>query len=252
MTPNDPIESTPTSAPVSTDQTQTPPILGAPKSKKGLIIGLIAGGAVLLVGLAILLFFLLGNKGSDTASTGNPVVDAVKDVVTPENEVVDRPDGTLDLSDKVDGNKEVANQDITAKLNQQVNLSDGGSFMVTKVERNFTGFDARYFKVKEGEEAVAVTIVAGSRSTAGTGINKNALTLSAPSNDAIKSTFASSLAKVDGLLDSANNLEEGQQVSGKLLWIVKSGETPLALKYSVSYTNYTTAAVVTLKAAINL
>ena len=282
MNPSNPNEPTPTTDPVvenpatpetpaAPTETTTPssfgtpaadtvastgaPLPGGPKSKKGLIIGLIAGGAVLLAGLVILLVLLFGNKNADTdstATTGDTSEEATNEEVSDTKDVIDRPDGTLDLSDTVEGNSEVANQTVTAELNQQVNLKDGGTFMVTKVERNFTGFNETYFPVEDGEEVVAVTIVAGSRSTAGTGINKAGLKLSAPSDDAISSSFASSLAKVDGLLDSANNLKQGEQVSGKLLWIVKSGETPLALTYTVNYTSYTTDESAKIFATINL
>jgi len=224
----------------------------APKKlSKGLLIGIIAGAILVLAGLGVGAYALLGDKDSDGESS-NSVTEAIKNVATGNKEVIDRTDGTLDLSKSDDGKEDIVAQDVSAKLNQQVNLSDGLSLMVTKVERNFTGFNSKYVTVKEGNEVVAVTVVVGSRAEEGTRLRQSALVLSAASDPAIKSTFASSLAKVENAFDANSTIKKGEQVSGVILYQVVKGEKVNAFLYSAPYTNSATDENVTLKVKINL
>jgi Domain of unknown function (DUF4352) len=243
-------------APVAQPETASPfgtPPTGAPqppkKSKKGLIIAAIAAGILLLAGIGAGVFALMSNNADgDKPAT---VAEAVKQAVSGNKEVIDRTDGTLDLSKSDDGKQEITAQDVTLKVNQQVNLSDGLSLMVAKVQRDFTGFDSKYVTVKDGNEVVAVTVVVGARSEEGARFSKSVLTMSAPSNEKISSTFASSLAKVENIL-SASSLDKNEQVSGVILYQVAKGEQPLTLNYAAPYKNYGSGETVTLKVKINL
>ena len=244
----------PTEAPAASSAVPAPGFPGGQgpkKLSKGLLIGIIAGAIVVLAGLGIGAYALLGDKDSDGESS-NSVTEAIKDVATGNKAVFDRTDGTLDLSKSDDGKEDIVAQDLSAKLNQQVNLSDGLSLMVTKVERDFTGFNSKYVTVKEGNEVVAVTIVVGSRAEEGTRLRQSALLLSAASDPEISSTFASSLAKVENAFDANSTIKKDEQVSGKILYQVKKGEKIDAFLYSAMYTHSSTDEDVTLKVKISL
>ncbi|MEO6109814.1 MAG: hypothetical protein ABIP50_02290 [Candidatus Saccharimonadales bacterium] len=254
----DPTQQTPTPtpevtppAPIISSQPMTPGVpLVANKPSHMKLILIIIIAVLILAGIAVGLFLMLG---SNSKTGSKSVIDKAVATVTAGKDVSDRSDGTLDVSSNtVDGNKGIADQTLTAKLNQQVNLKNGLSLMITKVERNFTGFDAKYLSVKSDEEVVALTLVAGSRNTSGNGVPNSALTLVSPSSAKITPEFVSSLAKVDGKFDSGSGIDQGKQVSGRVLYVVKKDEAPLTFKYSAQYKNYTTDAIVTIAATINL
>lgn len=249
MQPNTPIDpNLPSSVPEVTPPVEIPVSSAVKKSPKKLII-IIAAGLILLAGIATGLYLLFGNKGATPVS----VINNAKDAIAGKKDVTDRPDGTLDLSNSVDGTTSIAEQSLTAKLNQQVNLNNGLSLMVTKVERNFTGFDSNYLTVKDGEEVVAVTVVAGNRGTNSIDVGNSSITLSAVSDPAITPEFVSSLAKVQNKFDTGNSgLDQGKQVSGLVLYIVAKGENIQSFNYTAKYKNYNDDSTITLKAIINL
>ena len=256
-TPNQFGTPSPAPAPTPTEAPAAAPSFGATvaqpskKISKGLLIGIIAGAIVLLAGIGVGAYALLSGDDADGESS-NSVTEAIKNVATGKKDVIDRPDGTLDLSRSDDGKEDIIAQDLSAKLNQQVNLSDGLSLMVTKVERNFTGFNSKYVTVAEGKEVIAVTVVVGSRAEEGTRLRQAGLKVSAPSNEAISSTFASSLAKVENAFDANSTIKKDEQVSGVILYQVAKGEQPLSLTYSAPYKNSATGESVTVKAKISL
>lgn len=128
---------------------------GFPK-KKLLIIGLIVG-VVLVLGVGLALIF-----GKSDQSGSGSLVDKITGNAHPD--VVDRPDGTLDLTNKINSNQTIANQSVQAKKGQQVNLVDGTSFLVKNMTRGVetklkpTDFDYP----KEGNELVQLELVVGS------------------------------------------------------------------------------------------
>lgn len=222
------------------------------KSNKVLIIVLIIVFVVLLGGGASA-YYVLSQPAAPVATNQNASMSEEEAVDEPEQkDILARTDGTLDLSGSVDGTKAITAQSLTAGLNEQVNLSNGLSLMVTKVERNFTAFDAKYLKVEADEEVVALTVVVGSRNEKGNGFVKSAFTVKSPSEEKIVTEFVSSLANVEGMLDAGSGPEKGEQFSGKLLYVVKKDETPLSAHYEANYKNISSGETVTLAATINL
>lgn len=249
----------PTSNPFSfgsSQGTETPvspaPTPAAPKNKKKLLLIIAIVVAALLIGGGVFAYTALsGNKGASDSST-KTTDDAQADTNGGGKETLTRTDGTVDLSSTVNGDDSIKAQDVSVGLNEQVNLSNGLSIMVTKVERNFTGFNAKYLKVPADSEVVAVTLTVGTRNTEGNGFVKSAMLMHAPSESEITPEFVSSLAEVEGALDTGAGLEQGQQTSGKVLYIVKKGESPLSLHYERSYRNTATDETVVLSATFKL
>lgn len=118
----------------------------------------------LIVIIAAAVFVLLLAVGIFFVMKGNNPVSNLTNSITGNSDVVDRSDGTLDLSELIDPVDTIKNQDITAKLNQQVNLSDGSSYMVTSVERNWTNPEV---KAASGKELIKVNVVVGNKSKEG-------------------------------------------------------------------------------------
>lgn len=88
---------------------------------------LVVGGAVVLL-LLLVVIIVAGGSGN------KPVVKRTNTAsVTPLPEVVDRPDGGLDLSRRVDTNAVIHEQTIEASASQQVNMSNGLSLIVEAV-----------------------------------------------------------------------------------------------------------------------
>ena len=91
----------------------------------------------------------------------NPISD-ITNKITGGADVIDRSDGTLDLGNLIDRQETIKDQELKAGLNQQLNLSDGISYMVTGVERNFSG-ESRYLQPDADKEFIKVNIVVGNR-----------------------------------------------------------------------------------------
>lgn len=248
--PADPLQTqAPVQQPVAPPITQSPVAIDGPKPKNTkLLLILIAAGGLLFSGLALGAFFLFSNMNSN----GESPIDTVTGSITGPKETMDRTDGTLDLSDTVNGTADIDNQNVNASLNQQVNLKNGLSLMVTKVERNFTAFNEDFISVADDEEVVAVTLVAGSRNTDGNGVVTSALELATPSDPGARPEFVSSLAEVENKFDTGSGLDQNQQVSGRLLYVVKKGEEPVSFHYSAKYKNYSTDEEVAIVVTIAL
>ncbi|MHB1865248.1 MAG: hypothetical protein ACYCPS_03765 [Candidatus Saccharimonadales bacterium] len=76
-----------------------------------------------------------------------------------------RSNGTLDLKHLVNANYTPENQNISAGLNQQVNLADGESFMVTSVQPGWESVNPNGIKPSTGNYFILLNMVIGNRST---------------------------------------------------------------------------------------
>lgn len=140
---------------------------GSKSKLKVIIISAVAG--VVLIGGVVAAIMMFG--GDDEGNGGSSSL--LGGLVGGSSDVVDRTDGTLDLSDKVDGQQSVKEQDITGELNQQVNTGDGFSFMVTKVSTidsyQYTSLGRTQTKTPaSGNELIEVSYVVGNRLEDGT------------------------------------------------------------------------------------
>lgn len=212
----------------------------APKGKKTPIIIAIAVLAAALCAGAVL---LVVKKGDEPVSK---ITNAIKG----NDEVVGRTDGTLDLSVLINKQDTIKNQDVRAKLNQQVNLSDGNSYMITSVERNFTS-SSRFLKPIDGKELIKINIVVGNR-------NKAADSYIIVSSFKIRNS-AGGLQKPEFLekddLEDAltgQDIQPGKQVKGALVYRVDKDEQISALATEDQYENYTTKETITIKSEVSL
>lgn len=190
-------------------------------SKKIILIVIIIVVALLVVGGGVAGFMMLRGGSGGIA---NPLSGKAKDVV-------DRPDGTLDLQPLIDEQKTITAQNLTAKLNQQVNMSDGMSFMVTKVERDWQSGD-KYDKPKAGNEFVKLTMVVGNRTIDDTISNGFKLKNSAGGEQ--NDEFISEDVLPDQLR-ILSDIASGKQQTGTMVFEVTKGEQGLSLVYSEKY-----------------
>ncbi|MDQ5972378.1 MAG: hypothetical protein QG553_537 [Patescibacteria group bacterium] len=240
--PTQPI--TPTPQPMATP---TPPMMsansGGGKSKKGLVIVMVVVGVLVLVGIGAGAYFLLTGSSSPASSITNAVKGS--------SDVQDRSDGTLDVSNLIeDKQTSLKNQDIKAKLNQQVNLSDGTSFMITKVERNYVS-DSKYVKAAAGKELVKVSVVVGNRLKSGTVYATSGMFKA--TNAAGGSITAEFLSK-DDVADAivGTSIDPGKQLAGVVIYEVDSGEAIQAISVTNKYKNYTTEETIEVKGTVSL
>lgn len=78
-------------------------------------------------------------------------------------ELVDRSDGTLDMSKRFDTKYTTHEQNITAKVGQQINLSNGTTMIITKVDPNFPQPKYAYL-AKPDDQLVKIWATFGNRS----------------------------------------------------------------------------------------
>ncbi len=212
----------PAGQPTDTDSTlwafrQFPQAL---KSKKILIIA--AAVAVLLT-----------SKGG----TSNPVPN-LTNTIKGNSDIVDRKGGTLDLSTRVDKQVTIKAQDLKAKLNQQANLSDGTSYMVTNVERNWTS-TSRYLQASTGKELMKIAVVVGNKNKEGnTYVTSSLFKIKNSAGGLQDSEFVSDQDLPDAL--KGQDVAPGKQVKGAIIFTVDNGEKISVLVTNDKYKNYTT------------
>ncbi len=223
----------------STEQITGSQIASKKNLKKPLLLaGIVVG--VLLVGGGI----FLALKGG-----GNPI-SSIANSVSGNKDVVDRPDGTLDLSKLIDMQTTAKEQTITAKLMQQVNLSDGMTYLVKNVERNYVS-PSKYVAAGTGKELIKVNVVVGNRKNSGSiyfstttfqAVNSAGGRISAEfvTRDSVPGAFV------------GTELDPGKQYSAFLLYEVDKDEKVSALTTEEKYENYSTKEKITLKSEVSL
>lgn len=232
----------PPPAPVYGVQQPMSPLPTPPGSnRKKLVIIIAAVVAVCLLGGGA---FLLTRGGGDSP------VSNLTNTIKGGGDIVDRKDGTLDLSDLIDKQASIKTQDLKAKLNQQVNLSDGISYMVTSVERNFTP-ESRSLKAGTGKELVKVTVVAGNKSKKGSAYISSSLFQIRNSAGGLINTEYVAKSEMPDVL-KGESIEPGKQLKGTLVFEVEKDEKLAALVTEKQYKNYSSDKVVTIKSEVAL
>jgi len=231
-------------APAFNPNDPTPSPSKGPNMK--IVIVIIAVVLFLLGAAGMLAFYALTGDKKDDSTTQTTSTGESKDVV-------DRTDGKLDLTNTVDGTDSIKAQDITAGLNQQVNISNGLSFMITKVERNYTGVTNPSAKVYEGQEVVRVSIAVGSRNASNTvtKLSSSDFELFAGQKEASLRNGSDAWEVADSLDTRVSFKEAGEQVSGSYIFVVDK-DAKLSFVYTANYKNYKTEEKVAIKAIINL
>lgn len=179
-----------------------------------------------------------------TSSGGNPLSS-----ITGGGDVVSRSDGTLDLSTLVDTQKDIKAQDIKAKLNQQVNLADGLSYMVTKVERNWQT-DSVYLQPKAGKELIRISLVVGNKAKEGNSYISSSLFRLKNSAGGLQTAEFPTKEEDPELLEG-DDVAPGKQVKGTVIFEVDKDEKVL-FATTQDYQNYSTNEKVTIASEVTL
>lgn len=216
----------------------------SPQSDKGgklliIIASVVAGLVAVLVGSYFLLF----------SGSNNPIGN-ITSSITGSADVVDRPDGTLNLQPLIVPSDTVKNQDLQGKLNQQINLSSGMSYMITKVDRNYTS-TARFLQPGRNKELVKVSIVVGSRKKTGDlYLGSSFLTLINSANGEVLPEFASPDEVTDAF--QGGSIASGKQVKGVLIYEVDKDEKINGFSTEDEYVKISNQEHVKIKTRVNL
>lgn len=205
---------------------------------------------IALVTLQILGFFAYTYINKKTEPLATDLGNSIANKIINKSDVVNRSDGTLDLGTLIDRQASIKTQDLKGAINQQINLSHGLSYMVTKVERNFTS-NSRYLVADSGKELVKITVVAGNRVKSGTTfVAQTLFTLKTSAGADINAEFVINSDLPDKLQSTA--IESGKQISGALIYEVASGEKLASFNTTDTYKNLSTSEQVTIKSSIKL
>lgn len=149
----------------------------------------------------------------------------------PGQYVVNRSTGTLDLAGLVSRQNSIADQDVTAGLNQQVNLNDAISFMVTGVERDW---QTEVVKPGEGRELVKLQVTVGNRHAGGgLYVPISSFSLMDSQGSRLRPTTILTDEVPDAL--TSGEIGTGQSVSGTLIYEVTKGDDLRGLGYDAFY-----------------
>lgn len=214
-----------------------PPGLQAPPNK------VLKLGTIIFTVIAILVcsygtlhvFQVRKNKYGFAADADKARKEQVKKAV--ENSKPDtekRTDGKLNLTKLFDTEKSQHDQDIKAELNEQVNIANGFSFMVTSVEGNWKKSGDYETPPAPGKEFIKVGVVIGSRAEKGTmSFYSSKLELLNTKGGKQTEVYVDSDDIPNNGLDASSsiNLNPGDQRSGWIVYEVDKGESPISLVY---------------------
>jgi hypothetical protein len=240
-----PVVNPDTSASFNTYAPQPLPVVSPPRPPRNspAKIIIIIVGAIVLLGLACLAVYLVYSNMTKSSNV-------ISVTVGGNSDIIDRTDGKLSLTTLIDKQQTIKSQNLKAKINQQVNLSDGISIMVTNVQRNWVSAD-KYLVAGTGKELMKVKIAVGNRDKQSTlyigssdfKVINSAGGLQSPrfvSEGSVPTVFAS------------QDIAPGKQASGELIYEVDKGENISALVMENQYKDYTSDQQVNVKAEIAL
>lgn len=205
----------------------------APAPKKGpskIILTVIAILGILAVAIAILTLTAdSGNKTGNTPQNQTPTETEDKSA----KDIIDRSDGTLDLSSKLTLSKSLKAQKVQGNIKQQVNLSSGFSFMVNKIE-DYTSPNPTT-KPAEGKKFIVLTTVVGNRlNTGNLSVSYLDFRLRDDNNNIIPGHVTTNEI-LSNLLSSPGEIKPGEQITGKVIFEVEAADTSWVYRHSETY-----------------
>jgi Domain of unknown function (DUF4352) len=217
-------------------------------SRQRMIIMIVA--IVVVLGLAGVAIAMLagGDKKENNASTSEQSSGGNEESSSEESAVVDRTDGKLDLAKLIDNKSNMKAQDLTGKLNQQLNLNDGLSYMVTAVERNWASTDP-LTKPAAGKEFIKLSMVVGNRHKTD-GFNysySGTFTVKDAAGKEYETVFADTSETLEG-----GTINSGEQKSGIVVFEVPTGADIPYVVTSKKYINNQTYEEVTVASKVEL
>lgn len=191
----------------------------------------IAGGAFVLIALIVVVISAITSKQPVTKTSGNLSSTAQKALSTPLPEAVNRTDGTLDLTRRVETSRVIHAQVVQAKLGQQVNLSNGLSILA----RAIANYDSSTIKPAAGKKFVIVLVVAGNHAlTEHISVSYLDFKLRDSTNHLLNS-HAATLQLLNNPLANPTELKPSDQVEGRLIYEVGADEQEWTLVHKESY-----------------
>ncbi len=134
-------------------------------------------------------------------------------------------DGKVDVSKLFDARLGQHEQDVKAAQNKQINISNGFSFMVTGVERNWnTG--SKYKVPNKGKEFVKIAVSVGSRSKNGYQIGTNIGFNAVNSKGGVleEETLSKTIIPDNELVNNSDSMNGGDVRNGWVVFEVDQGE----------------------------
>ena len=195
---------------------------------KGVIIAILILGvlAVLIVALTVI------PTGSDNKNK-SPQSQNNTNSSQANKDIVDRSDGTLDLSSRITLNQSLKAQDLQAKIKQQINLSSGFSFMVNKFE-DYTSPNPTT-KPADGKKFIVATAVVGNRLNSGN-LSVSYLDFRLRDDDTkVIPGHVITNEILNNPLSSPNELKPGEQITGKIIFEVNATDTSWAFMHTETY-----------------
>lgn len=211
-----------------------PDEFGRPKSRgpNKLVLGGMAVLVIITVIVAVLATSSSGGNGQNNQNQ-NQSQNQNQQSSDSNKDVVPRSDGKLDLSSKIKASQTLKQQTVQGNMNEQVNLSSGFSFMITKVEK-YTSTNEET-KPADGKRFIVATIVIGDRAESS---NLSVSYLDFRLRDSDNTLIAGSSVTNEILnnpLSSPTELKPGEQMTGKIIFEVAQNDTSWVFKHSETY-----------------
>ncbi len=158
-----PVQSPQSPAPPAPLQIPTLPAQLSEPSKKitFIIASVFIAFSIVMVGFSFRVLQIRKKEASKVAAIDTPSKKVREEIKKVGEAVQDRPDRTLDLDPAFDPYFATHDQDIKAKIGQQINASDGQSFIVKGV-KDWSSSD-KYTKPKPGKKFIRVDLLIGNR-----------------------------------------------------------------------------------------
>lgn len=212
------------------------------------LIAIIGGAVLLLIIIGAVVATSGGNGNSGNAPTSNTQGTTEQSTSDAGKDIIDRTDNTLDLSKKINNKETLKPQTLKAKTGQQVNLSSGFSFMVTKTE-DFSSSNPTT-KPANGKKFVIATVIVGNRNQSGNiSVSYLDFRLRDKSNQLLAGSGATNEV-LNNPLASPTELKPGEQLTGKVVFEVNSNETDWVFKHSETYQKTTDDTTFTVEGEI--
>ena len=181
----------------------------------------------ILISIAVLTVVIIG-VGVVVATRGaNSPISSIKSTIGGTNTVEDRDGDSLDLSPLIDdASRKIKDQTIKAKVHQQLNLSPGLSYMITKVERLDTlpGL-SQYDQLAPGKEFVKATVVVGNHTKSDVFYASNLnLHIRNSAGGVQDSTYVSREVLPGQLNSMSTEISGGKQLTGVVVFAVDKSE----------------------------
>lgn len=166
---------------------------------------------------------------SQSNKAAQPNQQKTDETIVPD--VVARSGGDLDLSKKVNVSKQIKAQSVQAKVNEQVNLSDGFAFLV----KNAGPYQSTTAQPAAGKKFIIVLAVVGNRAE---GRNTSVSYLDfklLDSKNVLLNAHPATQQIANNPLATPAQLEPGHQIEGRLIYEVDSAETAWNVVHKKTY-----------------